>query len=170
MTDPTSEPQASQTPLIELLRAIHPDARYEWSPAELEYRSSPVGTLAHLAADHIEQLETVIGEAYQVISGLADAAGLFGHPDVQRALDYFSLPTAQLADPNLELSILPFALVPHPSDNPTHVGEAHRPSFDAGYAEGFEDGAFGLDHRPGEAWTEHLVFLKSLDDMPRSPE
>lgn len=32
----------------------------------------------------------VAGEAYQVIGALADAAGLFDHPEVQRALDYFS--------------------------------------------------------------------------------
>ena len=35
----------------------------------------------------IEELEQVCGELYQVIGSLADHAGCFDHPDVQRALD-----------------------------------------------------------------------------------
>lgn len=34
--------------------------------------------------------DEVAGEAYQVIASLADRAGLFDDPHVQRALDYFS--------------------------------------------------------------------------------
>lgn len=36
-----------------------------------------------------EPAAKVGGEAYQVIGALAHAAGLFEHPEVQRALDYF---------------------------------------------------------------------------------
>lgn len=34
--------------------------------------------------------DEIAGEAYQVIGALAHRAGLFDHPAVQRALDYFS--------------------------------------------------------------------------------
>lgn len=34
--------------------------------------------------------QEIAGEAYQVIGVVASAAGLFDHPDIQRALDYFS--------------------------------------------------------------------------------
>ncbi|MEM9015197.1 MAG: hypothetical protein AAGB02_08840 [Pseudomonadota bacterium] len=39
-----------------------------------------------------EEIEnaSAMGQAYQVIGVLAHKAGLFDHPDVQRALDYFS--------------------------------------------------------------------------------
>lgn len=43
------------------------------------------------------------GEAYQVIGALADKAGLFEHPEVQRVLDYFSSGT-------FEGEVLPFNL------------------------------------------------------------
>jgi hypothetical protein len=38
----------------------------------------------------IEELECVCAELYQVIGTLADYAGVFDHPDVQRALDQAS--------------------------------------------------------------------------------
>lgn len=34
--------------------------------------------------------QEIMGQAYQVIGAIASEAGLFEHPDVQRALDYFS--------------------------------------------------------------------------------
>lgn len=46
--------------------------------------------------------ETVAAEAYQVIGTIASAGGLFDHPDVQRALDYFG--------GDREGEILPFAV------------------------------------------------------------
>lgn len=51
--------------------------------------------------------DTVAGEAYQVIGSLADAAGLSEHPEVQRALDYFSS-----SEP--DGSLLPF-IIPRPA-------------------------------------------------------
>ncbi|MCR9193336.1 MAG: hypothetical protein NXH88_01315 [Hyphomonas sp.] len=34
--------------------------------------------------------QKIMGQAYQVIGAIASEAGLFEHPDVQSALDYFS--------------------------------------------------------------------------------
>lgn len=42
-----------------------------------------------MADDAEDPAERVGGEAYQVIGALAHASGLFDHPEVQRALDYF---------------------------------------------------------------------------------
>lgn len=47
--------------------------------------------------------EEVAAEAYQVIGVIATEAGLFDHPAVQRALDYFSAETQ-------DGSILPFSI------------------------------------------------------------
>jgi hypothetical protein len=38
-------------------------------------------------SNRIAELEQVCAELYQVIGSLADHAGCFDHPDVQRALD-----------------------------------------------------------------------------------
>lgn len=56
------------------------------------------------------EAEAVAGEAYQVVGVLASAAGLFDHPEVIRALDYFS---GDLAD-----EILPFGDGLEPTDQP----------------------------------------------------
>lgn len=50
-----------------------------------------------------ERGEYRIAEAYQVIGAIANAGGLFEHPDVQRALTYFS-------EAKPEGEILPFSL------------------------------------------------------------
>ena len=34
--------------------------------------------------------QEIMGQAYQVVGAIASESGLFEHPDVQRALDYFS--------------------------------------------------------------------------------
>lgn len=49
------------------------------------------------------RLEYVAAEAYQVIGALATHAGLFEHPEVTRALDYFS-------NDKLDGSLLPWAI------------------------------------------------------------
>lgn len=41
-----------------------------------------------------ERLEEKIGAAYAAVGQLADMCGLFDHPEVQKALDYFAEPDA----------------------------------------------------------------------------
>lgn len=49
--------------------------------------------------------QEIMGQAYQVIGAIASEAGLFDHPDVQRALDYFS-------ENRYRKDFLPFSLRP----------------------------------------------------------
>ena len=49
-----------------------------------------------------DKAEQIAAEAYQVIGQLADFAGIFDNPEVQRALDYFS------SNGEYDGSILPF--------------------------------------------------------------
>lgn len=58
----------------------------------------------------------VAGEAYQVVSALAGAAGLFETPEVQAALDYFSS--------DLTGEILPFVAPALSADRHAADGEA----------------------------------------------
>jgi hypothetical protein len=51
--------------------------------------------------------QEIMGQAYQVIGAIATEAGLFDHPEVQRALDYFS-------ENRYREGFLPFSL--HPVD------------------------------------------------------
>lgn len=44
---------------------------------------------APIGEEVTKDAETIAGEAYQIIGSLAEEAGLFNHPSVQRALDYF---------------------------------------------------------------------------------
>lgn len=67
------------------------------------------GATPDAAQARMERLEYRIAEAYQVIGAIADAGGLFNHPDVQRALTYFSE-----AEPEDE--ILPFSLAAQESE------------------------------------------------------
>jgi hypothetical protein len=65
------------------------------------FADDDIKILEHLATRTV----TVAGEAYQVIGAIAAAAGLMEHPEVQRALDYFSGET-------FDGSILPFGAGP----------------------------------------------------------
>ncbi|QSR22091.1 hypothetical protein [Hyphomonas sp. KY3] len=49
--------------------------------------------------------QEIMGQAYQVIGAIASEAGLFEHPDVQSALDYFS-------ENRYREDFLPFSLRP----------------------------------------------------------
>lgn len=49
--------------------------------------------------------QEIMGQAYQVIGAIASEAGLFDHPDVQRALGYFS-------ENRYRKDFLPFSLRP----------------------------------------------------------
>lgn len=49
--------------------------------------------------------QEIMGQAYQVIGAIASEAGLFEHPDVQSALDYFS-------ENRYREDLLPFSLRP----------------------------------------------------------
>lgn len=51
--------------------------------------------------------QEIMGQAYQVIGAIATEAGLSDHPEVQRALDYFS-------ENRYREGFLPFSL--HPVD------------------------------------------------------
>jgi hypothetical protein len=54
--------------------------------------------------DGTTDAEMIAGSAYQVIGSLAHAAGLFDHPEVQRALDWFS----QYRDGDKLVDLLPW--------------------------------------------------------------
>jgi hypothetical protein len=49
---------------------------------------------------HEKTAEEIAAEAYQVIGLLASAVGLFDHPEIVRALDYFS---TGWSDPGTEI-------------------------------------------------------------------
>ena len=49
--------------------------------------------------------QDIMGQAYQVIGAIASEAGLLDHPEVQRALDYFS-------ENRYREDFLPFCLLP----------------------------------------------------------
>ncbi len=63
--------------------------------------------IAAIEASPEYETESVAAEAYQVIGAIASAGGLFDHPDVQRALDYFG--------GDREGEILPFAVSTTPA-------------------------------------------------------
>ncbi len=67
-----------------LLRPTKDQIRYARELAEKERDTWVVYTYA---SDRVAELEQVCGELYQVIGALADHAGCYDHPDVQRALD-----------------------------------------------------------------------------------
>jgi len=56
-------------------------------------------------SETIRRGQEIMGQAYQVIGAIASEAGLFDHPDVQRALDYFS-------ENRYREDFLPFSLRP----------------------------------------------------------
>lgn len=58
--------------------SIHSNSAYQ---AELEARVQKLE----------EQLEDVMGQAYQVIGGILHHADMFNHPAAESVLDYFSL-------------------------------------------------------------------------------
>ena len=59
------------------------------------------GMLGALSGEKNKVIADLAGAAYQVIGVIASAGGLFDHPDVQRALDYFADPVGE---------ILPFSI------------------------------------------------------------
>ena len=67
-------------------------------------RQSRSEAMAETSDDFEDLAGRVSGDAYQVIGALADAAGLFDHPEVIRALDYFGY--EEWRKPGVE--ILPF--------------------------------------------------------------
>ena len=52
--------KTTETPLIELLRNIPPEARYEWQVSKFHHAMSPIGDLCHRAADRITELEDAL--------------------------------------------------------------------------------------------------------------
>lgn len=66
------------------------------SRLEVALRNNAPALIA--AARERDALAEKTCEAYQIIGALAHAAGLTGHPDVQRVLDYFSDPEARCDD------------------------------------------------------------------------
>lgn len=53
---------AKQTPLIDLLRRVPPDARGEYAHSEIEHSFIPYGRLCCEAADEIERLQARVAE------------------------------------------------------------------------------------------------------------
>jgi hypothetical protein len=87
------------------LAAIRLDQALEQEPG----MTAPSTYDTNAMAARVEELEGVCGELYQVIGALADHAGLFDHPDVQKALDNASDNAMTHKD------LLPFPSTPFPS-------------------------------------------------------
>lgn len=61
------------------------------------------------AAAHLERMTGIIYDCYQIVAALADRAGLFEHPEVQRVLDELS----EGGDGKLD-TLLPFRIGSNP--------------------------------------------------------
>lgn len=70
---PRPEALAAETPLHELLRSIPKDAIYRWEDSPMSFSSSPIGLLAHRAADALAALQAP-GEAGEEIGAEYDDA------------------------------------------------------------------------------------------------
>jgi hypothetical protein len=99
----TVEEKSELEQLVARLKAAaeYFDAMGNWKAGDPVLPSFDASSLAADIRRILQRPEQVAAEAYQVIGGLAHVAGLFEHPEVIRALDYFS------GEP-FDGSILPF--------------------------------------------------------------